>query len=95
MLVQNSPIAAYIVSLYFWVTSPYSTILSHHHFILFAITTGIVFGRMATKIILAHLTKSGFPKFTILLIPLITGAILTNLPRFIPTLYTMGAGGHP
>ncbi|CAO3672783.1 unnamed protein product [Rhizopus stolonifer] len=85
MLVQNSPIAAYIVSLYFWVTSPYSTILSHHHFILFAITTGIVFGRMATKIILAHLTKSGFPKFTILLIPLITGAILTNLPRFLPT----------
>ncbi|KAG0786687.1 hypothetical protein G6F57_002733 [Rhizopus arrhizus] len=55
----------------------------HHHFILFAITTGIVFGRMATKIILAHLTKSSFPKFTVLLVPLMIGATLTNLPRFI------------
>ncbi|KAI9248614.1 CDP-alcohol phosphatidyltransferase-domain-containing protein [Sporodiniella umbellata] len=84
MLVQNSPIAAYIISLYLWVTSPYSTILSHHHFILFAITTGIVFGRMASKIILAHLTKSRFPRFTVLLIPLIVGAVLTNAPRIIP-----------
>lgn len=84
MLVQNMPIATYIVSLYLWVMSPYSSILSHQHFILFAITTGIVFGRMATKVILAHLTKSKFPKFTVLLIPLITGATLTNIPVLFP-----------
>jgi ethanolaminephosphotransferase len=81
MLVQNMPIATYITCLCLWVTSPYSSILSHEHYILFAITTGIVFGRMATKVILAHLTKSAFPKFTVLLIPLIVGAALTNLPR--------------
>jgi sulfopyruvate decarboxylase TPP-binding subunit len=86
MLVQNTPIATYIVSLYFWVMSPYSTILSHRHFILFAITTGIVFGRMATKIILAHLTKSKFPKSTVLLVPLVTGAIITNLPLLFPSM---------
>ncbi|EIE81052.1 hypothetical protein G6F46_005380 [Rhizopus delemar] len=83
MFIQNMPIAIYITSFYFWAISPYSTILSHHHFILFTITAGIVFGRMATKIILAHLTKSSFPKFTVLLVPLMIGATLTNLPRFI------------
>ncbi|KAI8990911.1 hypothetical protein BDF20DRAFT_841466 [Mycotypha africana] len=86
MLVQNLPIATYITAFYFWIMSPYSILLSHHHYILFAITTGIVFGRMATKIILAHLTQSDFPKFTVLLIPLIIGALLTNIPLFIPSL---------
>lgn len=86
MLIQNMPIATYIVSLYLWVMSPYSSILSHRHFILFSITTGIVFGRMATKVILAHLTKSKFPKFTVLLIPLIVGAALTNIPRIVPSM---------
>lgn len=86
MLVQNMPVATYIVCLYFWAMSPYSNILSHRHFILFAITTGIVFGRMATKVILAHLTKSKFPKFTVLLIPLIIGAVLTNLPVIFPSI---------
>ncbi|PHZ17726.1 Choline/ethanolaminephosphotransferase [Rhizopus microsporus ATCC 52813] len=85
MIVQNMPIATYVICLYFWVTSPYSTILSDHHFMLFSITTGIVFGRMATKVILAHLTRSSFPKFTVLLVPLIIGALLTNVPRLIPT----------
>lgn len=85
MVIQNMPIATYIVSLYLWVMSPYSTILSHHHFILFSITTGVVFGRMATKVILAHLTKSEFPMFTVLLIPLITGAALVNIPILFPS----------
>ncbi|KAG0745098.1 hypothetical protein G6F57_004246 [Rhizopus arrhizus] len=95
MLIQNMPIAIYIICLYLWATSPYSTILSHHHFILFAITTGIVFGRMATKVILAHLTKSSFPTFTILLVPLIGGALLTNIPHFMNTnLCKMDPGRH-
>ncbi|KAI8089769.1 CDP-alcohol phosphatidyltransferase-domain-containing protein [Halteromyces radiatus] len=81
MLIQNMPIAVYSIAFISWVSSPYSTILSHHHFILYAITTGIVFGRIASKIILAHLTKSRFPRFTVLLVPLIIGAIITNLPR--------------
>lgn len=81
MLIQNMPIAVYSVAFLSWVLSPYSSILSHHHFILYAITTGIVFGRIASKIILAHLTKSRFPRFTVLLIPLIGGAVISNLPR--------------
>lgn len=86
MLIQNMPIATYTIGLYLWVMSPYSTILSHRHFILFAITTGVVFGRMATKVILAHLTKSEFPMFTVLLIPLIVGAALTNIPILFPSM---------
>ncbi|KAI9010344.1 CDP-alcohol phosphatidyltransferase-domain-containing protein [Phycomyces nitens] len=81
MMIENLPIVSYTAAFIFWVTSPYSTIFSAQHFILFAITTGIVFGRMASKIILAHLTKSPFPNFTVLLIPLYVGAILVNLPR--------------
>ncbi|KAI9301069.1 CDP-alcohol phosphatidyltransferase-domain-containing protein [Cunninghamella echinulata] len=82
MMIENLPIVTYSVCFISWVSSPYSYILTHHHFILYALTTGIVFGRMASKIILAHLTKSRFPRFTVLLIPLIVGAIITNLPRF-------------
>ncbi|CAO3597239.1 unnamed protein product [Absidia cylindrospora] len=81
MLVQNLPMAVYTITFLSWVLSPYSTILTHHHFILYALTTGIVFGRIASKIIVAHLTKSRFPRFTVLLIPLIGGAVISNLPR--------------
>jgi len=41
----------------------------------------LVFGRMTTKIILAHLTRQPFPYWTVMLAPLIGGAILGNLPR--------------
>lgn len=81
MIVQNFPIITYVAAFFSWVLSPYSFILSHHHYILYTLTTGIVFGRMATKIILAHLLKSRFPRFTVLLFPLIGGAIISNLPR--------------
>lgn len=81
MIAENMPITIYCASFFFWVTSPYSFILSDHHYILYTLTTGIVFGRMATKIILAHLVKAPFPKFTVLLIPLIIGAVISNLPR--------------
>ncbi|KAI8070516.1 CDP-alcohol phosphatidyltransferase-domain-containing protein [Gongronella butleri] len=81
MLIENMPITVYSISLMSWVLSPYSFILSHKHFMLFAVATGIVFGRMASKIILAHLTKSRFPRFTVLLLPMVAGSILSNLPR--------------
>ncbi|CDS02870.1 hypothetical protein LRAMOSA00273 [Lichtheimia ramosa] len=81
MIIQNFPIITYVAAFFSWVLSPYSFILSHHHYILYTLTTGIVFGRMATKIILAHLLKSRFPRFTVLLFPLIGGAVISNLPR--------------
>jgi ethanolaminephosphotransferase len=80
VIIESLPIAIYSISGYLWVMSPYSTILSEKHFILFAITTGIVFGRIASKIILAHLVKARFPLFTVMLLPLIGGAIISNIP---------------
>ncbi|EER39068.1 sn-1,2-diacylglycerol cholinephosphotransferase [Histoplasma capsulatum var. duboisii H88] len=65
-----------------WLYSPYSSLLSANRLVLFAITMCFVIGRMTTKIILAHLTRQPFPYWTILISPLIGGAILGNLPRF-------------
>ena len=50
--------------------------------VLFCLTMSFVFGRMTTKMILAHLTRQPFPYWTVLLFPLVGGAILANLPRF-------------
>jgi ethanolaminephosphotransferase len=41
-----------------------------------------VFGRMTTKIILAHLTRQPFPYWTVMLVPMIGGALLVNHPYF-------------
>ncbi|CAG8571652.1 12269_t:CDS:2 [Dentiscutata heterogama] len=82
---QLFTIALYSVSGIFWITSPHSYILKHKHFILFALTVGVVFGRIATKVILAHLTKKPFPMYTVLLAPLFIGAVLTNIPELFNT----------
>ncbi|KAL2831818.1 CDP-alcohol phosphatidyltransferase-domain-containing protein [Aspergillus cavernicola] len=63
-----------------WLLSPYSSVLSGNHLILFCWTISFVFGRMTTKIILAHLLRQPFPHWTVLQTPLIGGAILFNLP---------------
>lgn len=74
---------------YFWLKSPFSQILNHPlRFILFILTTGIAFGKMATKIILAHLTKKPFPYFSGLVVPLFIGSFLVNT---IPRLLTINA----
>ncbi|PGG99450.1 hypothetical protein AJ79_08524 [Helicocarpus griseus UAMH5409] len=70
------------VSAVSWLYSPYSTLLSENRLVLFAVTMCFVIGRMTTKIILAHLTRQPFPYWTILITPLVGGAILGNLPRF-------------
>jgi ethanolaminephosphotransferase len=71
---------------YMWLQSPNSYILSGQHLILFTATTGIIFGRIASKVILAHLTKSHFPTFTVLLAPLLVGALLVEVPSWLNTL---------
>lgn len=63
-----------------WLFSPYSTLLSEDHLVLYCLTISFVFGRMTTKIILAHLIRQPFPYWTVLLTPLIGGAVLVNLP---------------
>ncbi|KAF1796876.1 hypothetical protein V8B55DRAFT_1451962 [Mucor lusitanicus] len=82
MVYDNWQITLYTVSFYLWVTSPYSFILSHEHYAIYLLAVGIVFGRICSKIILAHLTKSESPLPTGLLIPLVLGAIITNLPLY-------------
>lgn len=63
-----------------WLFSPYSSILSGNRLVLFCCTMSFVFGRMTTKIILAHLLRQPFPHWTVFQTPLIGGAILANLP---------------
>lgn len=50
-----------------------------NHLVLFCATMSLVFGRMTTKIILAHLTRQPFPYWTTMLAPLVGGAALVNL----------------
>lgn len=57
------PITLYTLAVTLWLASPYSYVLKEEHYILFVVTVGILFGLMASNIILAHLTKSPFPSF--------------------------------
>jgi ethanolaminephosphotransferase len=54
--------------------------MANNHLVLFCLTMSFVFGRMTTKIILAHLTRQPVPYWTVMLWPLIGGAIIGNLP---------------
>ena len=75
------PIVVYTGAICAWLGSPYSSLLDEQHLILFCLTMSFVFGRMTTKIILAHLTRQPFPYWTVMLLPLLGGAALANLPR--------------
>lgn len=63
-----------------WLFSPYSRILADNRLVLYCWTISFVFGRMTTKIILAHLLRQPFPHWTVLQTPLVGGAVLVNLP---------------
>ena len=75
MLVFTGGIAA-------WLGSEDSHLLKENHLTLFCLILALVFGRLTTKIILHHLTRQPFPYFTVMLVPLVGGAVLANLPRF-------------
>ncbi|KAL8971753.1 MAG: hypothetical protein Q9197_003106 [Variospora fuerteventurae] len=74
------PIIIFTGSCAAWLYSPYSTLMQENRLVLFCLTMSFVFGRMTTKIILAHLTRQPFPLWTVMLAPLIGGAVLGNLP---------------
>jgi ethanolaminephosphotransferase len=82
MIYDHLPIVIYTVAFWTWVNSPCSFILSHQYYALYLLTIGIVFGRLCSKIILAHLTKSASPLPSVFLIPLVIGAVITNLPLY-------------
>lgn len=81
VFLEWTPIAVYTASIGAWLYSPYSTLMRENRLVLFCLTMSFVFGRMTTKIILAHLTRQPFPYWTVMLIPLVGGAVLANLPR--------------
>ncbi|KAK4993311.1 hypothetical protein LTR50_000535 [Elasticomyces elasticus] len=80
LFLEWTPMLIFVSSLLAWLGSPHSTLLSENHLCLLCMTMSLVFGRMTTKIILAHLTRQPFPYWTVMLAPLIGGAALVNLP---------------
>ncbi|KAH7156546.1 CDP-alcohol phosphatidyltransferase-domain-containing protein [Dactylonectria macrodidyma] len=82
VFLEWTPMAVYTISIGLWVFSPYSTLMEQNHLMLLCLTLSFVFGRMTTKMILAHLTHQPFPYWTVMLWPLVGGAIIGNLPRF-------------
>ena len=80
VFLEWTPMAIYVSAIGAWLYSPYSTLMRDNQIVLFCLTMSFVFGRMTTKIILAHLTRQPFPFWTVMLVPLIGGAILGNLP---------------
>ncbi|KAF2750786.1 ethanolaminephosphotransferase 1 [Sporormia fimetaria CBS 119925] len=77
-----TPIIVFSLSTLAWLGSPYSFILKDNHLVLYCVTMSLVFGRMTTKIILAHLTRQPFPYWTIMLVPMVGGALLVNHPYY-------------
>lgn len=81
VFLEWTPMAVFTLAIGAWLFSPYSTLMLENHLVLFCVTMSFVFGRMTTKIILAHLTRQPFPYWTVMLTPLLGGAVLGNLPR--------------
>ncbi|GAB7363507.1 hypothetical protein MBLNU230_g3776t1 [Neophaeotheca triangularis] len=81
VFLEWTPMLVFVSSLMAWLGSPYSHILRDNHLALLCLTLSFVFGRMTTKIILAHLTRQPFPWWTSLIIPLVFGALAANAPR--------------
>ncbi|KAF1992601.1 Choline/ethanolaminephosphotransferase [Aulographum hederae CBS 113979] len=79
-LYQWTPMVLYTGGCMAWLGSPYTTLLKTNRLVLFCLTMSLVFGRMTTKIILAHLTRQPFPYWTAMLVPLLGGAVIANLP---------------
>ena len=80
VFLEWTPIIVYTASCGAWLYSPYSALLQEKRLVLFCMTMSFVFGRMTTKIILAHLTRQPFPYWTVMLVPLVGGAVLINVP---------------
>lgn len=75
-----TPFLIFAGSIIAWLGSEHSYLLKDNHLALFCLVLSFVFGRLTTKIILHHLTRQPFPYWTVLLLPLIGGAVLVHLP---------------
>lgn len=81
VFLEWTPMLIYTGSIIAWLGSDDSHLLKDNHLVLFCLILSLVFGRLTTKIILHHLTRQPFPYWTVLLLPLVGGAVLANLPR--------------
>lgn len=79
-LLRLSPLLIFTFCSASWVASSHSHILKSEKIIEFGLMLCFIFGRIATRIILSHLTKSFFPFWSGMLIPVIGGSIIINLP---------------
>ncbi|CAE6462433.1 unnamed protein product [Rhizoctonia solani] len=88
---QNLSFAIYIGLCWFWVTSPYSSLLSpatdsvpsHGGLIEFTLLVVCTFGRMLPRVIIAHLTRGPFPALLpSVILPIVGGVAIVNLNRF-------------
>ena len=77
---QWVPLFVYTASCWFWATSPHSIVLRDNHLVLWAAQACLVFGRMTTEAILAHLLHQPYPLGSVVMLPPIVGAILVNAP---------------
>ena len=82
LLKEWTPLVIFVTCTMAWLGSPYSSLLKDNHLVLYCLTMSLVFGRMTTKIILAHLTHQPFPYWTVMLAPMIGGALIINHPYF-------------
>ena len=82
VFLEWTPMLVYTGSIIAWLGSDDSNLLKDNHLTLFCLILSLVFGRLTTKIILHHLTRQPFPYWTILLLPLVGGAVMANLPKF-------------
>lgn len=80
VFLEWTPMVVFTAGCLLWLGSPWTHLLRDNHLVLFCVTLSFVFGRMTTKIILAHLTKQPFPYWTVLLAPLVGGAALSQIP---------------
>lgn len=80
LIYEWTPMVVFVASTMAWLGSPHSHLLEDNHLVLYCLTMSLVFGRMTTKIILAHLTRQPFPYWTVMLVPMIGGALLVNHP---------------
>lgn len=82
IFLEWTPMIVFCGSCLAWLGSSHSHLLQDNHLVLWCLTMSFVFGRLTTKIILCHLTRQPFPYWTVMLVPLVGGAILANLPQF-------------
>lgn len=75
-LPQLLPIICLTVAVTSWLTSPNSIVLSENHIVLFALSMSLMFARVTTSIILAHLTRQPFPYWSTSMYPLFVGGVL-------------------